>query len=90
MIERACGGFQRKPKGQCVEITDARRRDGYVEFAEEGASALRLNWLPDSPLSLFKPVGGAVIPDKDLTVNKKLHPWTLGNYLSVLKKTQLM
>ena len=87
MVEKPSGGFQRKARGQCIEITDAQRSDDYISFAIKAANALDLLPLPSSYLCLFKAAGGAVIANKEIMVNKKLRPWSLGNYLSLLKKS---
>ena len=36
---------------------------------------------------MLKVTGGAVILNEDVMVNKKKRPWTLGSYLSLLKKS---
>ena len=58
-----------------------------ISFAIKAANALDLQPLPSSYLCLFKAAGGAVIANKEIMVNKKLRPWSLGNYLSLLKKS---
>lgn len=85
MVEMPLGGFRQKKKGQSIEI-QVQRSDHYDDFALKAAVALKLRFLPRSSLCLFKVTSGAVILDEDIVVNRMRRPWTLGNYLSLLKK----
>lgn len=87
MKEKSSGGFQRNTHCQSLEITNARRSDSYYTFAEKAAAALNLKPLPCSSLCLFKPKGGAKIACDDLVISEMSRPWTLGNYLLLLKKS---
>ncbi len=85
MVETRSAGFCHKKKGQAVEL-QVRRSDNYNDFAFKAATALKLQPYPCSSLVLFKVTGGAVILNEAIFVKKKSRPWTLGGYLSLLKK----
>jgi hypothetical protein len=57
------------------------RSDDYERLIEKIASFLNMN---NSPLlSLYRPHGGAYIPNQDLVVNDISLTWTLGSYMRV-------
>lgn len=89
MGEKPSGGFQRKKRTQPLEITTACRSDTYLSFAQKAAAALNIKPPSNSSssLCLFKVTGGAKIVDSELIINEEVRPWTLGNYLSLLKKS---
>lgn len=88
MKEKKSGGYQRNSHNQPLEITTARRSDTYNSFARKAAAALNLK-APAflSSLCLFKATGGAKIVNSEIVINEISRPWTLGNYLSLLKKS---
>lgn len=88
MREKPSGGFQRKKCSQPLEITTACRSDTYLSFAHKAAAALNIKPPSNSSssLCLFKVTGGAKIVDSELIINE-VRPWTLGNCLSLLKKS---
>lgn len=86
MIENWNGGYRRKPKERLLEI-EVKRSDDYLTFANKAASALQITVFDGSQLSLFKTSNGAAIVNDILKINDQWKPWTLGNYLRLLKKS---
>ena len=68
-------------------MNQAQRSDDYNTFAAKAARALDLNVEPTSVLKLFKVSGGALIQNDNITLKGVSRKWTLGNYLSLLKKS---
>lgn len=66
-----------------VEI-EAFRNDSYRDFVKRAAQ--RTQTIINKTLALFK-LNGARVLDKEVTVKGKIKPWTLGNYLLLLKKS---
>ena len=83
MKETRAGVFSRG-KSPYVEI-EAKRSDTYREFACNAASKCRLKARRGMVLSLFK-LNGARVLDQPVTMKGKAKPWTLGNYLLLMKK----
>ena len=69
---------------------EARRSDSYKVFAEKAARKCRLASEPGLELCLFK-LNGARILNEPVTVRGRttssVRPWTLGNYLLLMKKS---
>ena len=87
MRKKAGGGYQRYKQHSSIEITHARRRDNYSEFAEKAVLALELEQPALVSSSLFKTSGGALIANDDIIINGQTRAWTIGNYLTLLKKS---
>ena len=85
MTETRTGTFRRKAKARFIEI-EAQRSDIYNVFAEKAAIALHMSPLPMAKLTLFKVNNGAAISSEPVSIKGKKKPWTLGNYLLLLKK----
>jgi hypothetical protein len=83
MIESKSGVFSRA-HSPYVEI-EACKSDSYSTFIRRAALKCRLE-VSDKELSLFK-INGARVLDCDVSVKGKPRPWTLGNYLGLLKKS---
>ena len=85
MIESKSGVFSRAHYPY-VEI-EAYKSDTYSKFVKRAALKCRLESnRKDKELSLFK-INGARVLDCDVSVKSKPRPWTLGNYLGLLKKS---
>ena len=65
---------------------EACKGDKYVTFAKRASIKCRLNHQEGKELALFK-LNGARILDEDVTIKGRLKPWTLGNYLLLMKKS---
>lgn len=87
MEEKRKSGFRQRSKSGVIEMNQALRSDDYVTFAVKAATALGLERPPKSVLRLFKVSGGAVIQNNDITICGVSCKWTLGNYLTLLKKS---
>ena len=68
----------------------AKRSDSYLVFARKPAQICRLAAEPGLDLCLFK-LNGARILNEPITVRGRststVRPWTLGNYLLLMKKS---
>lgn len=85
MTQSKSGAFSRAHHPY-VEV-EAHKSDSYSKFVKRAASKCKLSThKKDKELSLFK-VNGARVLDSDITVKGKPRPWTLGNYLGLLKKS---
>ena len=84
MKESRPGVFVRS-KSPFIEI-EACKGDKYVTFAKRASIKCRLNHQEGKELALFK-LNGARILDEDVTIKGRLKPWTLGNYLLLMKKS---
>ena len=85
MTESKRGLFQRG-LSPLIEM-EARRKDDYVTFAKKAACRCKLgDGTADQELSLFK-MNGARIVNDGVTVRGKKKPWTIGNYLLMMKKS---
>lgn len=64
-----------------------KRSDGYTQFAKTAALKCKLS-RPDvqSIPALFK-MNGARILNESMTIAGKVKPWTLGNFLLLMKKS---
>ena len=60
--------------------------DSYTVFATKASVKLGLKLNKKKSLSLFK-LNGTRILDEDVTIRGKLKPWTIGNYLLLIKKS---
>ena len=65
---------------------EARKSDSYSMFARRAALKCRMSEQAGKVLSLFK-LNGARVLDECMTIKGKLKPWTLGNYLLLMKKS---
>ena len=68
-----------------VEI-QAKKTDDYCTFVRKAAKKCRLVEQEGQVLSLFK-LNGARVLNENVTIKGKLKPWTLGNYLLLMKKS---
>lgn len=85
MKESRPGVFARA-KQPFVEI-EANKSDSYTVFARKAAIKCRLGSEEKGKvLSLFK-LNGARVLNESVTVKGKQKPWTLGNYLLLMKKS---
>ena len=84
MKESRPGVFVRA-KQPFVEM-EANKSDNYTTFAKKAAIKCRLSEEKGKLLSLFK-LNGARVLDESVTMKEKLKPWTLGNYLLLMKKS---
>ena len=84
MKESRPGVFARV-KQPFVEM-EALKSDKYTTFAQKAAIKCRLSEEKGKVLSLFK-LNGARVLDESVTVKGMLKPWTLGNYLLLMKKS---
>lgn len=84
MSETKAGVFSRS-KNPFVEI-GAYRSDNYSTFVKRAAKKLQLQGKPQKILSLFK-LNVARVLDEEVTIKDKTKPWTLGNYLLVMRKS---
>ena len=84
MRENRSGSFV-KGKSPYVEIK-ASKSDQYEDFAKTAARKLNLGPAKGKVLSLFKLNGARVLNDS-ISLRKKVVPWTLGHYLSLMKKS---
>lgn len=64
---------------------EARRSDNYAAFAGRAARKCDIKSDKNMELSLFK-LNGARVLDSEVTIKGKQKPWTLGNYLLLMKK----
>ena len=78
-------GVYSRGKSSYVEV-EAFRNDTYEVFVSKAARKCKLRHEKHKLLSLFK-LNGARILNEDLNVNGKIKSWTLGNYLTLLKKS---
>ena len=78
-------GAYSRAKCPYIEI-DARKSDTYPAFAARAAQKCGLREEPESELALFK-LNGARILDEVIFIKGKSKPWTLGNYLLLMKKS---
>lgn len=85
MVEGRRGTFSRVKCGSLIEI-NACRGDSYSVIACKAAKKCRLAHVENKTLSLFK-LNGVLILDEEVTINGKIRPWTLGNYLLLMKKS---
>ena len=84
MRETRPGMFVRA-RSPFVEM-EAKKSDSYTIFAKRAAKKCRLGEAEGKILSLFK-LNGARVLNECVTVKGKLKPWTLGNYLLLMKKS---
>ena len=84
MRESRSGVFTRA-KAPFVEM-EAYRSDSYSTFVKRAAHKCHLTGKKNKFLSLFK-LNGARVLDEDVTIKGKAKPWTLGNYLLLMKKS---
>lgn len=78
-------GTMKRSKNPIVEIK-AYRSDSYATFVKRAAGKLNLRGEKRKFLSLFK-LNGARVLDEDIVVKGRHKPWTLGNYLLLMKKS---
>ena len=78
------GGLFTRGKSSLVEIK-ANKSDSYEAFVNKAAKKYQLQIHPRKTLHLFK-INGARILNESVLVNGKSRPWTVGNYLSMLRK----
>ena len=83
MTESKEGLFTRG-KSPLIEIK-ANKSDSYETFVSNAARKCQLQIHPRKTLHLFK-MSGARILNESVSVNGKSRPWTVGNYLSMLRK----
>ena len=84
MKESRVGTFSRT-KQPFIEM-EANKSDNYTTFAKKAAVKCRLSDEKGKILSLFK-LNGARVLDEKVTVKGNQKPWTLGNYLLLMKKS---
>ena len=75
----------KRSKNAIVEMK-AYRSDSYASFVKRAADKLNLRIEKNKILSLFK-LNGARVLDEDIVVKCRQKPWTLGNYLLLMKKS---
>jgi len=86
MVEGKQGTVSRVKSGSLIEI-NAYRGDSYSVIARKAAKKCQLTQVAGNlSLALFK-LNGALILDEEVTINGKTRPWTLGNYLLLMKKS---
>ena len=78
-------GVYSKRKSPYIEMSVS-RGDCYKAVAKRAAKKCRLTYRGSQTLSLFK-LNGARILDEDITVGGKTKPWTIGNYILLMKKS---
>ena len=78
-------GVYTRVKAPYVEM-EAYRSDSYITFVKRAAHKCHLTEKKNKLLSLFK-LNGARVLDEEVTVKGKPKPWTLGNYLLLMKKS---
>lgn len=78
-------GVYGKTKSPYIEM-GVRRSDCYKAVAERAAKKCHLIYQESKTLSLFK-LNGARILDEEITIGGKTKPWTLGNYILLMKKS---
>ena len=84
MKETKPGVFTRSKK-PFVEM-EAQRSDSCTKFAKRATQKCHLRYKEKAVLSLFK-VNGARVLNENITVKGNSKPWTLGNYLLLMKKS---
>ena len=84
MTETKSGAFIRS-RNPFVEV-EGYRRDSYSTFIKRAAHKLSLHGQKGKYVSLFR-LNGARVLDEEVTVKGKTKPWTLGNYLLLMKKS---
>lgn len=72
-------------KSSSLEIL-AKRSDSYEMFAGKAASKVGLDNEANKTFHLFT-WSGARILNEQILINEKARPWTLGNYLCLLRKS---
>ena len=87
MVEKKSGVCIQKSKLGVIEMNQAQRSDDYNTFAVKAATALELNVEPTSVLKIFEVSGGTLIQDDNISIKEISRKWTLGNYLTLLKKS---
>ena len=65
---------------------EAKKSDSYTIFTKRAAKRCHLGEAEGKILSLFK-LNGARVLNECVTVKGKVKPWTLGNYLLLMKKS---
>ena len=82
-------GVYSRSRSPYIEL-EAKRSDSYLAFARKAAKICRLADEPELDLCLFK-LNGARILNEPVTVRGRntstVRPWTLGNYLLLMKKS---
>ena len=84
MTESKSGSFIRS-RNPFVEV-EGYRSDSYTTFTKRAAHKLSLRGEKGKYVSLFR-LNGARVLDEEVTVKGKGKPWTLGNYLLLMKKS---
>ena len=85
MQETRYGVFVRDKAMFYVEV-EACRSDNYKVFVEKAAKKCKMTHVRGKFLQLFK-MNGAQILNEEMKLNGKCKPWTLGNYLLLMKKS---
>jgi len=80
------GGRQGKHTKETPLEIQASRGDTYEQFVKRAAQKYNLKAVSGKEISLFK-MNGARILNETIAVDKNEKPWTLGNYLRMLKKS---
>lgn len=78
-------GVYSKSKSPYIEMS-VRRSDCYKRVAKRAAKKCQLVYQGSKTLSLFK-LNGARILDEEITIGGKVKPWTMGNYILLMKKS---
>ncbi len=78
-------GVFTRAKSPFVEM-EAYRSDSYSTFVKRAVSKCHIRGKKNHILSLFK-TNGARVLDEQVTIKGKSKPWTLGNYLLLMKKS---
>lgn len=79
-------------RSSCPYIkVEANRCDSYRTFAEKAARKCRLLYKEEKELALFKLNGARILNEpihvKNRNGKSSVRPWTLGNYLLLMKKS---
>lgn len=84
-MEEGRQGLYSKTKSPYIEMS-ARRSDCYRAIANRAAKKCHLICHGSKTLSLFK-LNGAQILDEEVIVSGKTKPWTIGNYMLLMKRS---
>jgi len=84
-MQEGCPGVFSHRKNPYIEV-HAKKTEKYHTFALKAARSCRLNVKERQKLALFK-LNGARILDETISVKGNEKPWTIGNYLLMMKKT---
>lgn len=78
-------GVYSKSRSPYIEMS-VKRSDCYKTVARRAAKKCHLAYHGSESLSLFK-LNGARILNEDVIIGGKTKPWTMGNYILLMKKS---